>query len=160
MLALNYSRVKKLRTTQIIRHGWNKPQEGFVKLNVDATFDMDTCSGRTGAIIRDCTGSPIAGDSWNIPTIDTPSTAEACALRDGLIIAGNVGCNRILVESDCMEVVEVMQNGGNSLGVAVAIYEEYFPLSQFTRVIFSHCPREANRAAHLLASQLVDANYT
>ena len=34
---------------------------------------------------------------------------------------GNVGCNMILVKSDCMEVVEVMKNGGNSLGVAVAI---------------------------------------
>ena len=84
--------------------------------------------------------------------IDTPATTEACALRDGLIIAGNVGCNILLVESDCMEVVEVMQNGGNSLGVAAAIYEEcIFLCRNFTRVIFSHCPREANRAAHNLA---------
>ena len=113
---------------------------------MDATFDVDTGSGSTGAIIRDRTRS------WSILTIDTPSTAEACALRDGLIIAGNVGCNRILVESDCMEVVEVMQNGGNSLGVAAAIYEECtFLCRNFTCVIFSHCPREANRATHNLA---------
>lgn len=64
----------------------------------------------------------------------------------------NVGCNRLLVESDCMEMVEVMQNGGNSLGVAATIYEERtFLCCNFTRVIFSHCPREANRAAHNLA---------
>ena len=51
-----------------------------------------------------------------------------------------------------MEVVEVMQNGGNSLGVAAAIYEECTLLCRyFTRVIFSHCPKEANRAAHNLA---------
>ena len=121
MLALNYSRVKKLRTTQITRHSRNKPQEGFAKLNADAAFDVVIGSGRTGAIIRDCMGTLIAGGSWSIPTIDTPSIAEMCALHDGLFIAGNIGCNRILVENDCMEVVQVMQNGGNSLGVAAAI---------------------------------------
>ena len=83
---------------------------------MDATFDVDTGSGSTGAIIHD--GAQIAGGRLSIRTIDTPSTAEACALQNGLITARTVRRNRLLVESDCMEVVEVMQNGGNSLGVA------------------------------------------
>ena len=45
----------------------------------------------------------------------------------------NVGCNKLLVESDQMEVVK-----GNSLGVAAAIYEECtFLFRNFTRVILS-----------------------
>ena len=35
-------------------------------------------------------------------------TAEACALRDGLLLAGEIGCNKLMVESDCAEVVEIM----------------------------------------------------
>ena len=51
-----------------------------------------------------------------------------------------------------MEVTEIMQNGGNSLGPAAAIYEECsFLARNFISIIFSHCPREANMAADLLA---------
>jgi hypothetical protein len=44
----------------------------------------------------------------------------ATVLRDGLILAGQIGCNRIRIEinSNCMDVIEVMQNGGSSLGPA------------------------------------------
>ena len=45
-----------------------------------------------------------------------------------------------------------MHNGGNSLGVVAAIYEECtFLCHNFSRVIFSHSPKEANRATHNLA---------
>ena len=51
-----------------------------------------------------------------------------------------------------MEVVSTMQNGGNSRGPVVAIYEECSFLCQnFAHVIFAHCPTEANSAAHDLA---------
>ena len=84
--------------------------------------------------------------------VEEASTAEACALRDRLLLAGETGCNKIIVESDCAEVVKTMQNGGNSLGAAAAIYEECaFLCRNFARVTFCHCPREANMAAHYLA---------
>ena len=69
--------------------------------------------------------------------IDTSAIGEACTLRDGLIITGNVGYKKFLEESDCMVVVEVMQNDGNSSGVAAVIYEECtFLCRNFTCVIF------------------------
>jgi hypothetical protein len=55
-LSLNYSRVRK--KSGIIRHGWVRPREDFVKLIIDVDFCADTCSGSTGAIIRD--------DSWRL----------------------------------------------------------------------------------------------
>ena len=69
--------------------GINKPSEGFVKLYVDVAFDDET-----GYISSSCWGSS------SLPFIDIGSTAEACAFWDGLIIAGTVGCNILLVESD------------------------------------------------------------
>lgn len=58
--------------------------------------------------------------------VEDAATVEAMALRDGLALAESVGCNRIVVNSDCMEVIEVMKRGGNSLGLAVAIFEDCF----------------------------------
>ena len=63
----------------------------------------------------------VAASCCGIPFVSGPSTAEAHALRDGLLLAGQVGCNRIEVNSDCMDVIDVMSNGGNSLGPAAAI---------------------------------------
>jgi hypothetical protein len=52
-----------------------------------------------------------------------------------------------------MDVIDVMKNDGNSLGPAAAIYEECsFLCRNFLEVYFFHCPKEANKAAHILAS--------
>jgi hypothetical protein len=40
-LTLNYSRAKK-KKVGIVRHGWSKPKEDFVKLNVDVGFSIDS----------------------------------------------------------------------------------------------------------------------
>ena len=56
--------------------------------------------------------------------MEDAATAKACAFHAGLLLAGQVGCNRLAVESDYMEVIETMQNGGNSLGAAAVIHEE------------------------------------
>lgn len=40
-LVKNFSRSKK-KMSGIVRHGWMKPKEDFVKLNVDAGFDLDS----------------------------------------------------------------------------------------------------------------------
>jgi hypothetical protein len=122
-LALNYSRVKK-KNTSMTHHGWKKSREDFVKLNVDAGFNIDSGTGSTGAILRDDRGHFLGASCGNLPFVSDAATAEVSALREGLLLAGQIGCNRLEVNSDCMEVVEIMQNGGNSLGLAAAIYEE------------------------------------
>ena len=57
-----------------------------------------------------------------------------------------------------MEVIQVMQSGGNSLGPAAAIYEECaFICRNFVSVSFQHCPKEANMAANMLATMSEDS---
>ena len=46
-----------------------------------------------------------------IEDVTNAAMAEARALRDGLLLAGQVGCSKIEVESDCMEVIDVMEDG-------------------------------------------------
>jgi hypothetical protein len=48
--------------------------------------------------------------------------------------------------------MEITMDGGDSMGAAATIYEECtFLCRNFTEVVFSHCPREANVAAHSVA---------
>jgi ribonuclease HI len=147
-LALNFSRSCK-RNSGIRRHGWEKPPKGFVKLNIDAAFSIDSLSGATGAVIHDDHGIFIAGSCCGLPHVANAASVEARALRDGLILAGQVGCNKLVINSDCMEVIERMRNEGNSLGAAAEIYEEIyeecsFLARGFASVKFIHCPRESN----------------
>jgi hypothetical protein len=54
--------------------------------------------------------------------------AEALALKEGIILAQTMGCNRIILSSDNMDVIEVMQDGGNSSDVAAAIFNDFITL--------------------------------
>jgi hypothetical protein len=116
-----------------------KPKENFVKLNVDTRFSADAGSGSTEAILRDDRGGFLVASYCSTPFISDPPSTEARLLRDGLILASQVGCNMIEVNSDCMDVIEVMNQGGNSFGPAATIYEECLMLCHsFTEVVFSH----------------------
>lgn len=42
--------------------------------------------------------------------------AEPLALRYGLSIAKRAGCNRLVINSDNLEVIETMNNGGRTEG--------------------------------------------
>ena len=47
----------------------------------------------------------------------------------------------------------VMSNGGNSLGPEAAIYKECTLLCHvFTNIVFMYCPKKANMAGHILAT--------
>jgi hypothetical protein len=69
-------------------------------------------------------------------------------------LAGQAGCTKLVVNSDYMDVITTMQDGGNSIGPAAAIYEESSFLARgFAHVIFSYSPRESNKVDHVLASK-------
>ncbi|XBH73727.1 hypothetical protein VPH35_100793 [Triticum aestivum] len=79
-------------------------------------------------------------------------TVEALTLRFGLFLAQKAGCNRLVVNSDNMEVIEIMENGGHWAGAAAAAFDYcYFIACDFPLVRFEHCNREANKVAHEIA---------
>jgi hypothetical protein len=69
-------------------------------------------------------------------------------MKDGLILAQSIGCNRIILEADCLEVINIMMEGRNSLGIAEHCY---YLASEFLGVIFEHPYHVANSVAHELA---------
>jgi hypothetical protein len=106
-----------------IRQGWRKPPEDYIMINIDASYDENEGCGSTGVVIRDSIGGMIAATNTYIPHLVDAQMAEAYALKEGLMLAQHRG-NRLIIQSDCMEVVEVMKNEGFKASSAAAIYDE------------------------------------
>lgn len=73
------------------RRGWLRPPKGFVKLNVDASFDQDLLRGTSGTVIRNDEGKFIAEGNWKTDWCADVLTTEALALRHGLSLAQKAG---------------------------------------------------------------------
>ena len=48
------------------------------------------------------------------------------AFRFGLSLAQRVGCNRLMINSDNLEFIDTMKNGGRSAGAATAIFDDCY----------------------------------
>jgi ribonuclease HI len=151
-LTKNYMLAEK--KTGRLRQGWKKPPSGKVMVNVDAGFDENGGCGSVGAVIRDSSGGFLAAThSFVRHLVDAPM-AEAYALKEGLMLAQRIGCNKLIIQSDCMEVVQIMQGGGFSANSAAPIYDECNNLwSGFQEITIEHCNREDNLVAHTLAQR-------
>ncbi|KAE8770646.1 hypothetical protein D1007_57566 [Hordeum vulgare] len=154
-LAKNFSRAGG-KTLSFLRHGWNPPSAGLYKLNVDACSNTDAGTGSSGTVVRDDKGTFMAALCSDIPFAEDAGSAKARGLRDGLLLANELGLEQLVVECDAMEVVDTMCDEGNSLGPAAAIYEECaFLAKNFSFIQFQFCPREANMVADTLARNVV-----
>jgi hypothetical protein len=49
----------------------------------------------------------VAAYNYIAHVVDAP-TVEVHALREGLLLAQHIGCSRIIIQSDCLEVAETM----------------------------------------------------
>jgi membrane protein YqaA with SNARE-associated domain len=61
-----------------------------------------------GAIARDCKGKFVAARCKEIHFVADPFMAEAYALRDGLSLAQFLGGNKVIIQSDNMQVIETV----------------------------------------------------
>ncbi|PNT62073.1 hypothetical protein BRADI_5g25075v3 [Brachypodium distachyon] len=133
--------------------GWICPPLGLVKLNVDASFDGDSLSGSMGAVIRDDKGHFIAAADESIPSCPDAHVAEAMAQRLGLELALSYGCHRLVVNANNLEVIDTMKKGAQSATLTAAVYKDCLGLStEFIRIEYDHCHREANQVAHIVAA--------
>jgi hypothetical protein len=105
-----------------------------------------------GVIIRDYIGQCIAVTQQYLPyVIDAPMT-EAYVLREGLELAQQIGSNSFTLQTNCVQVVETMNNGGFSATASTTIYDDCNTiLSGFDNINLEHCNRKANLVAYKLA---------
>ncbi|XP_074277006.1 uncharacterized protein LOC141600661 [Silene latifolia] len=88
--------------------GWQVPEPGLVKLNVDVGVKEGVGVG-VGGVCRDETRKVLWGMSVFRKENWDPRIAEVVAILDGLEEAAAAGHDAVVVESDCLEVIEALQ---------------------------------------------------
>ena len=88
---------------------WDKPQEGWFKLNSNGASLGNPGKARGGGLIRDSCGRWIKGYMRYIGII-TSIIAEFWALRDGLTLASQLGITQLAVELDAKVVVDLIRS--------------------------------------------------
>lgn len=77
----------------------------MLKINSDASFLYQNGKVSGGYVIRDHEGCVVAANTYS-GMASSPLLAESLVLRDVVIFANNLGIEKILVESDCLQLVQ------------------------------------------------------
>ncbi|KAL0009174.1 hypothetical protein SO802_010676 [Lithocarpus litseifolius] len=139
------------RLCTVIPICWLRPDQGWFKLNSDGAFQGNLGRAGGGGLIRDHLGKWIKGFMRNIGQA-TSFAAEFWALRDGLMLAAQLGITHLHVELDAQVIVNLVLSKKHINNSCSALLNDCrYLLEQFQRVKVTHVFREANKCADNLA---------
>ncbi|KAF7836340.1 MDIS1-interacting receptor like kinase 2-like [Senna tora] len=131
---------------------WEKPMEGMVKINTDASTLLGG-GGVIGGLIRDSVGVCEAAFTERTMMVSNPMVLEADAIRKGMEVALRLGYGRVVVETDAKAVMDQLENADATLSPLRASCQQIKMLiSSFNSVEFVWVPRCCNKASHFLIS--------
>ncbi|KAH9781766.1 putative reverse transcriptase/RNA-dependent DNA polymerase [Citrus sinensis] len=131
---------------------WLPPPQNVFKVNVDAAFNSKNLSAGVGAVIRDSNGKIVAAGVNQNLLKGSASLAEAEAVLWGLQLARNADVSSLIIESDCLEVVQLVNNTkGSRSEIFWTILAIQNQMKIFQKVVVNHIPRHCNACAHYLA---------
>jgi ribonuclease HI len=149
--ALTILNLPKGDTRLLPGHGWRPPEADTVKINTDGGIAIHTRTGGAGGVAR---ARDVYLGAWSkpYPGITDPLVAEALALRDGVIFARLRGYKSVIMEVDCLEMVNLWNSRHGARSTVTPILLELGELAhRFSSFVIQHVPRTANLPAHLCA---------
>jgi len=137
------------RMAQPEQQHWHKPDPGWTKCNVDASFYEGDSTGTTGVVLRDHDGQPCGAMArWYEQTLNA-MTAEALACRDGMQFAQDCGVSKLVLETDCQVLVKLWENRKTQRSEVAPVLFQMQDLSRnFEAFSFCFVSRTCNKLAH------------
>ncbi|XP_074305585.1 uncharacterized protein LOC141640801 [Silene latifolia] len=133
------------------KKGWEVPPVDFVKINVDAGSKYGA-GVSVGLVCRDDRGKVLWGISVVHDFLWEPHIAEASAVFEGLSEAAGRGHIKIVVESDCLTVIDALRRKAKGRSMFSLLLDDILSLcNSFGSVLWSHTSRVNNMVAHSLA---------
>ncbi|XP_059429220.1 uncharacterized protein LOC132163035 [Corylus avellana] len=113
-------------------HTWQKPPEGFVKLNWDASIDARRQRIGIGVAVRNSNSTLLALLCASKTMLTDPGTAEALAAWHAAEITRRLGLRQVVLEEDALEVINVLKMDEGWLG-------SYGQVIQDAKTLLGHC---------------------
>ncbi|KAK3028602.1 hypothetical protein RJ639_039945 [Escallonia herrerae] len=107
-----------------------------------------------GAVVRDSTGSFIAGLSKRVDNMTCPMTVKALAALDGIKLAQQLECQRQFIEGDAPNIISALKSREANLPKIGHIVNEIKKLvDSFQEVQILQVKRTGNYVAHSFAKE-------
>ncbi|XP_010666976.2 uncharacterized protein LOC104884079 [Beta vulgaris subsp. vulgaris] len=136
--------------TQSLRY-WNPPSPGCWKINVDASLATEGWVG-LGIIARDHLGGVRFATTRRTRAFWSPEIAEAKAIEMGVRLGKRFGLVNVVIESDCLTVINRLQKTSFYLSDLDNVLSNIFSMSSnFHSLGWSHVKRDGNFVSHHLA---------
>jgi ribonuclease HI len=140
--------IEKPRSQEV----WSKPPQGWAKLNVDGAWAQADHTGGTGMILRDEEGTIIFTGCRFLQSCGSPLEAEVTACIDGLALALERTTKPIIMESDRLEAVSMINSESTNRSEVAALIDAAKHLCKSGRVVqINHISRDLNGVSHTLA---------
>ena len=154
---------QKMDMKPVVNHSpvrWTPPSETLYKANFDAAVFEHLGLAGLGVVFRDYGGNIIAALSQKIKLPQTIELVEALAAKRAVTLAAELSIHKVMVERDCMRVVQALKDHGKCLTMFGHVIEETRRLgSRLEMCSFHDVKREGNRLAHSLACRAVLSAY-
>ena len=136
-----------------IPEAWTKPPADFLKVNWDASVGGRQKRMGMGIAVRDQDGALRAALCATKNFITDPAMAEAVAAQKAVEVCLRLGLQKVILEGDALEVVNVFLNEEKWMGTyGNIIHEAKLQLNSCcTEWNVQHVPRHCNEVAHAIA---------
>lgn len=130
---------------------WSKPPEGWVKVNIDASYRQGEDHVGIGCVVRDEHGQFLRARTNVLRSLRQVREAEAWSLREALEWVRQWRVNKCIFETDAKLLVDALKrNSGKSIFDTI-VEECNDVIRHFEDVSVVFVSRSANMVAHLLA---------
>lgn len=131
---------------------WTPPLEGQILVNVDAATFSNTGKSGYGIVVRNHLGIMQAACRGCVDNVQCPEVAEAEAIRRALMLAESIGAQSFQVASDCLSLVNKLQQQGlDRTSTGAIVHDIKLRAKKFVSCTFKYVHRACNEAAHVLA---------
>ncbi|KAK9160540.1 hypothetical protein Syun_006881 [Stephania yunnanensis] len=133
---------------------WELPNSGHMKMNCDGVVDLETGNAAVASLIRDEKGLFRAGFQ-NFVGKCSPLTLELWSVKLGLELVLQRGFHHVVVESDYLEAIQLIQNQTNISNLDHLVRDIQGVLQQRRDVSIRHVFTECNLCDYLAKEALL-----
>jgi ribonuclease HI len=139
---------------RVVPARWEKPQMGWMKLNVDGSYDSNSSKGGIGVVLRDSVGTVIFSACGFLERCSSPLESELLACKEGINLALQWTLLPIILESDCLIAVNMIQSVKKEMSQLAYLVRDIRELMMGGRDIrVSKIQRSQNNVSHFLANR-------